>query len=65
MVLGIWNQHFLLNSVCGPLDQGYESDPLLGDGVVEDRGAGDGGECLSCLISLLPTRIMSGCVLIK
>ena len=36
-----------------------------GDGVVRDRGAGDGGEWMSCLISLLPTRMMSGCVLIK
>ena len=36
-----------------------------GDGVAEDRGAGDEGEWMSCLISLLPKRMMSGCVLIK
>ena len=36
-----------------------------GDRVVGDRGACDGGEWMICLISLLPTRMMSGCVLIK
>ena len=49
-------------------EQGEEVDgePLgYGDGVVGERGAGDGGEWMSCLISLLPTRMMSGCVLIK
>ena len=30
-----------------------------------ERGAGDGGEWMIGLISLLPTRMMSGCVLIK
>ena len=40
-------------------------DPKGGDGVVGDRGAGDGGEWMICLISLLPTKMMSGCVLIK
>ena len=48
-----------------PLGDGDVDGPQEGDGVVGDRGAGDGGEWMSCLISLLPTRMMSGCVLIK
>ena len=40
-------------------------DPKEVMGSWEKGEKGDGGEWMSCLISLLPTRMMSGCVLIK